>query len=113
MRVAGARVSVPLYLTEHVRSLGTFGCLMLGQPWLSIAPRGNGQPVIVMPGLAAGDFSTAPLPGYLRGLGVNVGPTRRVLSGVRDLGAVQILKEWSVARGVSLTPANRGDVSTS
>ncbi len=86
---------------------------MLCQPWLSIASRGNGQPLIVMPGLAAGDFSTAPLPGYLRGLGVNVGPTRRVLSGVRDLGAVQILKECSVARGVSLTPANRGDVSTS
>ena len=113
MRVAGARVSVPLDLTEHFRSLGTFGCLMLGHPWLSIALRGNGQPVIVIPGLAAGDFSTAPLHGYLRGLGVNVGPTRRVLSGVRDLGAVQILKEWSVARGVSLTPANRGDVSTS
>ena len=94
MRVAGARVSVPLYLTEHVRSLSTFGCLMLGQPWLSIAPRGNGQPVIVMPGLAAGDFSTAPLRGYLRGLGynadgwglgVNVGPTRKVLSSLRPM----------------------------
>ena len=107
MRVAGARVSVPLYLTEHVRSLGTFGCLMLGHPWLSIALRGNGQPVIVIPGLAAGDFSTAPLHGYLRGLGVNVGPTRRVLS------AARILEEWSVAHGVSLTPADRGDVSTS
>ena len=33
MRVAGARVSVPLYLTEHVRSLGTFGCLML---WVAV-----------------------------------------------------------------------------
>ena len=69
MRVAGARVSVPLYLTEHVRSLGTFGCLMLCQPWLSIASRGNGQPLIVMPGLAAGDFSTAPVRGYPRGPG--------------------------------------------
>jgi hypothetical protein len=80
---------------------------------LSIAPRGNGQPVIVMPRLAAGDYSTAPLRGYLRGLGVNVGPTRRVLSGVKDLGAARILEEWSVAHGVSLTPADRGDVSTS
>ena len=94
MKVAGARVSVPLYLTEHVRSLGTFGCLLAGQPWLSIAPRGDGQPVIVMPGLAAGDITTAPLRGYLRGLGydaagwgmgVNVGPTRKVLTGLTPM----------------------------
>lgn len=94
MKVAGARVSVPLYLTEQVRTLGTFGCLLLAQPWLSLAPRGDGQPVIVMPGFAAGDFSTAPLRGYLRGLGyqadgwglgLNVGPTRRVLNGLRPM----------------------------
>lgn len=94
MKVAGARVSVPLYLTEHVRSLGTFGLLLAAQPWLSIAPRGDGQPVIVMPGLAAGDLTTAPLRGFLRGLGydaigwgmgVNVGPTRKVLSGLRPM----------------------------
>lgn len=94
MKVAGARVSVPLYLTEQVRSMGTFGCLLLGQPWLSMSPRGHGQPVIVMPGFAAGDLSTAPLRGYLRGLGyeasgwglgVNIGPTRRVLSSLRRM----------------------------
>lgn len=94
MKVAGVRVSVPLYLTEQVRTIGTFGCLLLAQPWLSTATRGNGQPVIVLPGFAAGDFSTAPLRGYLRGLGyaaegwrlgLNVGPTRKVLTSLRPM----------------------------
>ena len=49
-----------------------------------MAPRGDGHPVLVLPGLLAGDFSTVPLRRFLRaisydargwGLGVNVGPT--------------------------------------
>ncbi|NNL64676.1 MAG: alpha/beta fold hydrolase, partial [Myxococcales bacterium] len=48
------------------------------------APRGDGHPVLVLPGLLAGDFSTAPLRNFLRELcydargwklGVNRGPT--------------------------------------
>lgn len=83
--------SAALYLTEHARSLATFGCLVAGQPWITTAPRVDGRPVVVLPGLAAGDLSTAPIRGYLRGLGydvsgwglgINIGPTRRVL---RDL----------------------------
>lgn len=51
---------------------------------LDTAPRGDGHPVLVLPGLLAGDFSTAPLRRFLRSLcydahgwslGVNVGPT--------------------------------------
>jgi pimeloyl-ACP methyl ester carboxylesterase len=51
---------------------------------LDRAPRGDGHPVMVLPGLLAGDFSTAPLRRFLRslcydahgwGLGMNVGPT--------------------------------------
>ena len=80
---------------------------MLGQPWLSIAPRGNGQPVIVMPGLAAGDFrlhrcadtcagsATTPMAG---GSGVNVGPTRTRWS-ASDGGGVGVefrpTRRWS------------------
>jgi pimeloyl-ACP methyl ester carboxylesterase len=50
---------------------------------LRTAPRGDGHPVLVLPGLLAGDFSTAPLRGFLRvlcydargwKLGVNLGP---------------------------------------
>ena len=50
---------------------------------LATASRGDGHPVLVLPGLLAGDLSTRPLRGFLRalsydakgwGLGVNVGP---------------------------------------
>jgi pimeloyl-ACP methyl ester carboxylesterase len=87
-------VPLPLYLTDHLRSLSSFGCLLAAQPWLASAPRGTGEAVIVMPGLAANDLSTAPLRGYLRGLGydaqgwglgVNIGPTRKVLNGLQPL----------------------------
>jgi hypothetical protein len=48
------------------------------------APRGDGHPVLVLPGLLAGDLTTAPLRSFLRALcydargwrlGVNAGPT--------------------------------------
>lgn len=48
-----------------------------------LAPRGDGHPVLVLPGLLAGDFSTAPLRRFLRNLcydaqgwgqGINFGP---------------------------------------
>lgn len=38
-------------------------------PLLQRAPRGDGQPVLVLPGYGAGDASTAALRGYLRALG--------------------------------------------
>ncbi|HMO44562.1 MAG TPA: alpha/beta hydrolase [Rubrivivax sp.] len=53
------------------------------QPWLRLAPRGDGHPVLVLPGLAADDASTRPLRAFLRshgwtahgwGLGRNRGP---------------------------------------
>ena len=52
-------------------------------PWLRLAPRGDGHPVLVLPGLAADDASTRPLRAFLRshgwaahgwGLGRNHGP---------------------------------------
>ena len=57
-------------------------------PLLELAPRGDGQPVLVLPGLGAGDRSTAPLRVYLAtlgyraygwDLGVNVGVTGEIL----------------------------------
>lgn len=134
MRVAGSRVSVPLYLTELVRTAGTFGCLAAAQPWLASAPRGDGQAVVVLPGFASGDLSTAPLRGFLKGLGyeafgwkmgVNVGPTRRVLRGLQPLveqvaaaqGGPVALVGWSLggifARMVARTiPASVSQVIT-
>ena len=52
-------------------------------PWLRLAPRGDGHPVLVMPGLVASDFSTGMLRDFLKnrgydvhgwGLGRNYGP---------------------------------------
>jgi len=43
--------------------------LVLRSPWLARAPRGHGEPVILVPGLGASDVSNAALRGYLRGLG--------------------------------------------
>ncbi len=61
---------------------------------LETAPRGDGHPVLVLPGLLAGDFSTRPLRGFLRaisydakgwGLGVNVGPKGALRERLDDL----------------------------
>ncbi len=43
--------------------------LVAAAPWLAAAPRGDGRPVIVFPGLGATDRSTAPLRSFLRRLG--------------------------------------------
>jgi pimeloyl-ACP methyl ester carboxylesterase len=61
------------------------------RPLLSRLPNGDGHPVLVLPGFGASDRSTEPLRRVLRdlgyrvygwGLGVNVGPTPRILEGL-------------------------------
>ena len=42
--------------------------------WLLAAPRGHGQPVLVLPGLFATDAYTAPLRAYLRTMGFDARP---------------------------------------
>src|SRR5262249_44830577 len=65
----------------------------LALPLLGRAPRGDGHPVLVMPGWLAGDGSTRALRWFLRDrgyhahawrLGINHGPTPEVVAGVRD-----------------------------
>jgi pimeloyl-ACP methyl ester carboxylesterase len=46
--------------------------LLFRFPVLACQPRGNGQPVLVLPGYGAGDISTALLQAYLRFLGYRV-----------------------------------------
>lgn len=46
--------------------------LALAVPELARLPRGSGEPVLVLPGLGAGDASTAVLRGFLRLLGYRV-----------------------------------------
>jgi pimeloyl-ACP methyl ester carboxylesterase len=81
--------SVPLYLTEPARGLADLAFLPLAAGWLASAPRGDGHPVLVLPGLLATDMSTALMRRYLGWLGYdvhgwqlgrNIGPTDAVLN---------------------------------
>jgi len=49
-----------------------FARLMAASPALALQTRGNGEPVIVLPGLGASNTSTIPLRGYLTWLGYEV-----------------------------------------
>lgn len=78
---------------EAMRSLSEFAVSVMALPVLATAPRGNGAPVLVLPGLGGGDGSTSPLRWFLGqighraygwGLGRNTGPTARVLDGMSE-----------------------------
>src|SRR5258707_14256745 len=54
------------------RALQELGAFMLLRPWLAAAPRGDGHPGLVLPGLLASDFSTQPLRSFLKAQGYAV-----------------------------------------
>ncbi|CAN5277059.1 alpha/beta hydrolase [soil metagenome] len=51
------------------RALSELGAFWLMRPWLSTTPRGDGHPVLVLPGLLADDLSTKPLRDFLNSHG--------------------------------------------
>lgn len=55
-------------LAMEFRAFWEFGAVLPAWPTLQRAPTGEGQPVIVFPGLSASDGSTAPLRTYLASL---------------------------------------------
>ncbi len=72
-----------LALTEGPRALMEMASLAPAAPYLALAPRGDGHPVLVMPGFGASDGSTTVIRGYLTAqghatsgwtLGRNLGP---------------------------------------
>lgn len=72
-----------LFAAEQSRALLELADRGARRRLLRTAPRGDGHPVLVLPGLLAGDFSTAPLRRFLRELcydargwklGLNLGP---------------------------------------
>ena len=76
--------------SRAVLELGAFAATA---PVLQLAPRGDGHPVLVLPGLAASDESTRPLRWFLRNrgyhthgwrLGRNTGPSERIRSGLGE-----------------------------
>jgi len=58
-----------LLLSEPIRLAGEAATLPWAAPWLMQSPRGDGRPVLVLPGLGASDGSTAVLRGFLDLLG--------------------------------------------
>src|SRR3954462_14789297 len=54
------------------RAIHEFGAFLGALPLLSLAPRGDGHPVLVLPGLVASDTSTRPLRSFLKGRGYAV-----------------------------------------
>ncbi len=75
--------SALLALTELPRALVELGALPWAAPLLATAPRGDGHPVLVLPGFVTSDRSTTILRGFLNGqgydahaweLGRNLGP---------------------------------------
>jgi pimeloyl-ACP methyl ester carboxylesterase len=86
------RPGLGLFLSDFPRGVGDFGLFVAAAPLLRrTAPRGDGHPVLVLPGLMAADSSTRVLRGYLRRLGYhvhgwrlgrNVGPTRATIDGM-------------------------------
>jgi len=86
------RGPLALYLSDFPRAVGGFGFYFATRSLLRArAPRGDGHPVLILPGLLAGDASTLVLRGYLRklgyeahgwGLGRNIGPTPQVVHGI-------------------------------
>jgi pimeloyl-ACP methyl ester carboxylesterase len=61
-------------LAEGPRVLSEIASLLSAAPFLYNAPRGDGHPVLVMPGFGAGDRSTRVIRGFLRSMGYKTHP---------------------------------------
>ncbi|WP_454617902.1 esterase/lipase family protein [Bradyrhizobium cenepequi] len=85
--------NICLMLAES-RGLLEFNSSLLLLPFLLRAPRGDGHPVLALPGFLASDLSMAPMRRYLKALGYdtyawslgrNVGGLSRMRASLRDL----------------------------
>src|SRR5665213_2940586 len=56
-------------MLAEVRGIFEFNASLLLSPLLMRAPRGDGHPVLALPGFLASDLSMAPMRRYLRELG--------------------------------------------
>src|SRR5947199_10855480 len=98
------------------RAISELGAFLGALPLLSLAPKGDGHPVLVLPGLVASDTSTRPLRSFLKGRGYAVSGWRQgrnfgLRDGVRD-SMVDLLLELNLAHGrkVSLDVWSLGGV---
>ena len=85
------------------RALHEFGAFLGALPLLSLAPRGDGHPVLVLPGLVASDTSTRPLRSFLKNRGYAVSGWRQGRNlGLRDgvqHAMTDLVRELSDAHG--------------
>jgi pimeloyl-ACP methyl ester carboxylesterase len=105
-----------LLLALEVRGVWEFQAFLAAYPLLRRAPRGDGHPVLVLPGLAASDVSTRPLRTYLRAQGYaahgwkqgpNHGPRSGVEAGI-DARLAELAQRYD--RKVSLIGWSLGGV---
>ena len=61
-----------LYTLLEWRALVELGPLPLSWPWLRSTPKGDGHPVLLLPGFTASDVTLAPLAAFLRSRGYAV-----------------------------------------
>jgi len=99
------------------RAFHELGAFLGALPLLSLAPRGDGHPVLVLPGLIASDISTRPLRHFLRSKGYAVSGWRQgrnlgLRAGVKD-AMVDLLQELNDKSGrkVSLVGWSLGGLS--
>jgi hypothetical protein len=87
----------------EMRALHEFGAFLGALPLLSMAPRGDGHPVLVLPGLMASDVATRPLRQFLRSKGYAVkgwgfGRNLGLRDGLQD-DMVQLIKRMHAESG--------------
>ncbi len=73
-RTTAPRIAAPSRLLQllELRASWELAAGVVALPWLRLAPRGDGHPVLVLPGLVASDRSTRPLRNFLAGRGYEV-----------------------------------------
>jgi pimeloyl-ACP methyl ester carboxylesterase len=110
------RPSIGHLLAEPARGLAAAARLPAAAPWLSLAPRGDGHGVLVVPGLLASDGSTAVIRQFLRllgyevrgwNLGRNLGPTAEMLD---ELPRALLALAENTGRPVSLIGWSLGGI---
>src|SRR5690348_7500014 len=91
--VGTVRAPSPFLLALEGRAFVEWAACIAAWPLLALAPRGDGHPVLVLPGLAAGDTTTLPLRKFLEGRGYAVHPWELGLNyGPRDGTVHKLLK---------------------
>lgn len=85
------------------RAFHEFGAFLGALPLLSLAPRGDGHPVLVLPGLITSDIATRPLRSFLKGRGYAVsgwglGRNCGLRDGVQE-GMISLVQELNDTHG--------------